>query len=352
MQRKFKVERLQRKNRVRQPGKQAVFATNADGEAEDLSDKKLEDFMVSSAQQPGVCYLRTVRPKQAWQGPDAAEWRNAIEKELNRLRVTGCWRQVADADRDREHNENLKVTPTAIVLQRKACGTFKARLVVLGNLGKGPADGAVDEFRAEATNPISVRTQLCGPVSSGSDIAWADVDAAFINYKLTGAEEIPIWRPAYGGVPRRKVWTQRALCGLRSSAARRNKLVHRKLSDLGHKCSLKDKCFYHKDTKHGRVRLSLHVDDFVVTGARAREGEEKVLEIFKGRLQGRLRPGGPGELTGARRHSQSTRSKQSASWSVSSSQTKKRGRTKRQHRPSTLSLTKRRWSRVGTTGHW
>lgn len=260
----------------------------------DIDSKEFEDFLESSATRTEMCLLQTLSVGKALKGEDADKWREAINKEISSLKEKRTWRDPTESEREDLRKRGVRTLPTALILQKKADGTYKARLVVLGNL-QVTTDGSSGEFYAATTQPITVRATLAQAVSEGEDIAQADISTAFLNSELLPSERLLVRMPKELGGGEKLLL--RGLYGLRNAPKLWNRCFHQHLLTLGFRPSVKDRCLYVKRVGRRYLRLVLYVDDFIITGKDAQKWAERILSKFSGKLLASL----PGDKSGTLR---------------------------------------------------
>ena len=83
-----------------------------------------------------------VKPTWAFnpENPERHSWIEAKDKEATTIIAYNCWRKLDEAEMKDWQEGRLKAVPCALLLNRKRCGRFKARLVVLGNQWRSSED--------------------------------------------------------------------------------------------------------------------------------------------------------------------------------------------------------------------
>ena len=129
---------------------------------------------------------------EAMSRPDAAQWRAAIDSELDSLRRTGTWTLTPLAA-----GRQAIGSRWVLKIKRKADGTidkYKARLVAKGYAQKAGID--YDETFAPVAKFTSIRMLLALAAHHDLEIHQMDVKTAFLNGDL----DVDIYHGAAGGI--------------------------------------------------------------------------------------------------------------------------------------------------------
>lgn len=107
-------------------------------------------------------------------GPSAADWKKAIEKELNMIRERNTWTIVP--------RPKKRVLPSKVLLKvkRNADGSierFKARLVALGNLQR---EEDYNDLSSPVVDFTTVRTALALAEHNKDEVHHVDITGAFL----------------------------------------------------------------------------------------------------------------------------------------------------------------------------
>ena len=164
----------------------------------------------------------------------------------------------------------------------KGDGSFdkdKCRIVLLSNL-RDPE--SIGDTICPTVNPISVMVQLnLAAVESGTTISAYDIKSAFLETRITDGKRMFIrvnpkvvkhWLERF---PERKKWLEPDGClyfelksyvyGLHEASYEFNSLLDQRLKSIGFVTSKVDECLYVKKAKEGRMILSVHIDDMILT---------------------------------------------------------------------------------------
>lgn len=164
----------------------------------------------------------------------------------------------------------------------KADGSFdkdKCRLVILSNQ-RDP--DTIGESFSPTVNPVSTLTQLnLAAVEPGTLISAYDIKGAFLKalmeegkrmFMRIDPEITKLWVQRY---PQRAKYIHsdgclylemlRYIYGLHEAPHQFNNLLDKVLQDIGFKPTKADKCFYVKEVNGTYVRVSVHVDDLLLT---------------------------------------------------------------------------------------
>jgi hypothetical protein len=212
-----------------------------------------------------------------------AEINQAIHDELQNMKSTGTIHLLSPSD----------ITPSVLAatipchmflkFKYKADGSFdkvKARLT--GNGDRQHPD-TIGETYAPTVNPISVKTQLAITAREQLHLAAYDIKGAFLLPSTADRKDNMI----YVRVPKQlaSLWTRfypedsryllqngtfigrldKYLYGLAESPNRFNNFFDETIRSLGFKRLKADKCLYYKKTINGKVIVSVHVDDMLVS---------------------------------------------------------------------------------------
>lgn len=180
-------------------------------------------------------------------------------------------------------DQKKKTIPAHMFLKfkYKANGSFdkvKARLVANGNLQHPDSIG--DTFSPTVT-PITVNAQLDIAARNDHYISSYDIKGAFLMTKMSKGRRITIriskkvsmiWIQYYPELKRfltedGELYFEllKYMYGLSEAPRQFNKLLNKVLLDMGFEVSKSDECLYYKDTAEGRLILSTHVDDMLLT---------------------------------------------------------------------------------------
>ena len=118
-----------------------------------------------------------------YNGPKAPMWLEAENKEQLTLEVAKCWRPITDEDL----KDIQEIVPSCVLYTQKRDGTYKARLVALGNIQKAEMAG---EIYSPTISHIANRALLIHAAAEGNHISGFDLTAAFINATVASDEHI------------------------------------------------------------------------------------------------------------------------------------------------------------------
>lgn len=194
--------------------------------------------------------------KQAMASPDASRWLEAMNEELESLRVTKTY-EFADLP------VNRKAIGSKWVYKLKTGDDgdvrYKARLVAKGFSQKYGQD--YDEVFAPVVRPQAIRLLLSMAGKLNLHVNQFDVKTAFLNGEID--EEIYMKQPE-GFESGTKVWRLRkSLYGLKQAARAWNTLLKSSLSSCGFTQSEADECLFVKRSSGNISIIACHVDDFI-----------------------------------------------------------------------------------------
>ena len=213
---------------------------------------------------------------QALNSPDAEKWKEVIDLEEARLLAYETWAPATDEELARAK----QALPIAILLTVKRCGKLKARACVLGNLDR---TGELNTF-APVVSHTANRLLLITAAAEGDYVIPYDLDSAFLN--------APLERDVYCRLP--KIWAEKhqteivrlrkALYGLKDAPRAWFNLFSSKLSKLGWTPCAESPGLWKKQSKRRKekwMKLSVYVDDNLLTGPCIEELETELENIFK-----------------------------------------------------------------------
>ena len=200
---------------------------------------------------------------EAMSRPDAAQWRAAIESELDSLKRTGTW-TLTPLGAGRQAIGSRWV----LKIKRKADGTvdkYKARLVAKGYAQKAGVD--YDETFAPVAKFTSIRMLLALAAHHDFDIHHMDVKTAFLNGDLE--EVIYMQQPegystAARGEQRLVCKLQKALYGLKQAGRAWNEKILDALVRLQFTPLDSDSCVFVHQGDSYVMYIVLYVDDLLI----------------------------------------------------------------------------------------
>ena len=191
--RKIRARETQQRNKKKKKGGQSVDPVAA---ASFLADEESdEDFYAHLVMEEGESleeaevFLAVAGPvskpgdavKCSWAfsdaNPEKPRWIEAQDLEQTRLLAYETWRKLTEDEEAAWKRGELKATPTALILNRKRCGRYKARLVVLGNRWTPDGDNNV---YASVVSQTGNRVTLVQAAKEGFEVAPFDIGNAFI----------------------------------------------------------------------------------------------------------------------------------------------------------------------------
>ena len=128
---------------------------------------------------------QTTTPSKAFapDNPYRPKWIEATSIEAARLESYKCWRKLEPDDYHLLRNRKLKSTPTALLLNRKRCGRYKARLVVLGNRWQAEANEDFNLY-ASVVSQVGNRCALVSGARKKWHLKAFDIGNAFIRASI------------------------------------------------------------------------------------------------------------------------------------------------------------------------
>jgi len=205
----------------------------------------------------------------------------SIDAEIDNLEQPGVLKAVRYQDIPKEAKKDIINAYMFHKEKFKADGSFdkdKCRIVLLSNQ-RDP--NTIGDSHSPTVNPISVMTQINLACTKKSLIAAYDIKGAFLLtpveegvelYLRVGPELTEFWCVKH---PERISYLhndgylyfklERYVYGLHEAPNKFNGLLDSHLRNMGFEPSKADKCLYTRDTKDGKIMLSDHVDDMLVT---------------------------------------------------------------------------------------
>ena len=191
---------------------------------------------------------------------DEAEWRKAINSELQSMAENQTWEVV-------RREPNMKPLTSRWVFRKKneadGSARYKARLVVRGFLQKEGVD--FTETYAPVARLPTVRTMLVLGLQNKHYIRHLDVTTAFLYGDL---EEIVYMAPPDGvDIPNDHVLRlKKSIYGLKQAPRCWNTRFHRFITSIGFKQSSSDYCLYVREQSNSIAYLLVYVDDVLIQG--------------------------------------------------------------------------------------
>jgi hypothetical protein len=175
------------------------------------------------------------RPSKAFnqENPFRPKWVEAKSLEQVRLEAYKTWRRFNSEEEQQWRDGKIQAVPCALLLNRKRCGRFKARLVVLGNRWKpNSEDNAVF---ASVVSQTGNRAALIQTAKNGFEPVPFDITNAFIRASM-GSIKVAIRLPESfreGDDDCGKRMLLQALYGLPISPRLWAKTLAKDLADIG-----------------------------------------------------------------------------------------------------------------------
>lgn len=199
---------------------------------------------------------------QAINSPNAAEWKEAMICERDRLIATGTLAELVPRP------PHTAVLPLMWIFAIKLAlngmiDRFKARLVVLGNRQRIGRDFA--ETFAPVINELTFRIFLSYVVQFGWILHHVDVKTAYLNAEIQG--EVYVQQPPGFIVPGKEKHVYRlgkALYGLRQSAYQWFRKLNDVMTVIGFKRSLSDQCLFVGCIDGEPCMVAIYVDDCLI----------------------------------------------------------------------------------------
>jgi len=227
--------------------------------------------------------------KQALNGPDAAEWQEAIDYEIGQLEKLGAWKIV-----DPPARANLIPCHFVLATKRGPDGEklkLRARLVANGQRQQYGID--YNETFAPTSSMSTIRAVLTVAARRDWVIHQVDIKSAYLHAEV---KEDIYMRPPPGylkGENAGKVLKLlRSLYGLKQAGFEWSEELEGFFIDAGFKRSQVDRAVYFKRLQDEHTVITVSVDDMAITSKHL-----KHVERFKDQLRERFEISDLGELT-------------------------------------------------------
>ncbi len=216
------------------------------------------------------CFSIKVSHRSALSGPDREKWENAINQERsslidNEAYSTVRWSQLSN-------DEKQSVQDSYELLQEKADGTYKARIVA-----DGSTECSGESFFASVAAYATIRLLVALSFILGLSMYTLDVRTAFLQSEKEGAlpsdrtrTKRRIVRPPRQHPDRNRglLWVvSSALYGLRGAPRRWRETIGRFLASIGFQQCFFDDCVYVKIVEGSICILVIYVDDILCLAA-------------------------------------------------------------------------------------
>ena len=198
--------------------------------------------------------------KEAREGPNAADWEEALVKEIGAIEEQGTY---VDAPQHRGKTVKSKL---AFRVTREADGVlkFKVRLVAKG-FTERPGIDFFSTFSPVAQSK-SIHALLHIGASEDWDFRHTDIGAAYLESDLDTELYMQL-PPELDGGTAKTVRLVKSIYGLKQSGELWNKRLHGILTDAGFTRTISDPCVYVRIQGDRRMYLAVYVDDILATGS-------------------------------------------------------------------------------------
>ena len=218
------------------------------------------------AQEEPVTYTQAVNSQ------DSADWKKAINEELQSLEKNNTWSYV-------NRSRNMNIIGCKWVFKKKKdmngkVQRYKARLVAKGYNQEYGID--YGETFAPVLKYKSLRIILSMAAIYGLELQQLDIKTAFLNAEVT--ENIYVELPEGINIKDKSENTvlklNRALYGIKQAPKLWNDNLNNKLISIGFKPCIKDTCIYVKESKNkNNILLGIFVDDILAAYNKVDEKE-------------------------------------------------------------------------------
>ena len=258
-----------------------------------LKPKYLQDYVTSAHDESFIhhCFRASVddipkNHKQAINSPQAAQWKKAMDQEMQALKENGTY-DLAPLPPGKSAVGGRWVYS---VKPDPSGERYKARFVAQGYSQEKGTD--YDETFAPTAKMTSLRTFVHIAARLGLNIHQLDVKAAYLNAEID--REVYVQQPpGYEVEGEEKLYCKlkKSLYGLKQSGRLWNKNIHEFLISSGFKQSQADHCLYTKHDGRKIVLVLLWVDDIIVAS-----NCDKVMVSFKNAMKQKYRMSDLGEV--------------------------------------------------------
>lgn len=221
--------------------------------------------IVMNAIKGGIAAISDRTPKtlkEALAGKDAAQWREARQREYDSCVALKVWEEVPRASLPRGTN----ILPYKEVFRIKmdvqgSIAQFKARFTPKGFRQKDGVDYDEDKTFARTGMYKTERVALSLAAKFGNIIKQFDVPTAFLHADLE--ETVYMEMPAGFGQPGMVCLLRKSLYGLKQAPRNWDRLVHAFITeDMGWSACVSDPSLYHRRSRTGRLMMIYRfVDD-------------------------------------------------------------------------------------------
>jgi hypothetical protein len=202
--------------------------------------------------------------KEALEGPDSEEWKEAYEREIKQMEDKGVWKLVHPP-------KGKQVIPCHVILTNKLdaegnIASRKARIVAGGNRQQFGED--FNETFAAAAKIPSIRAVLGNAAREDYEIHLVDIEGAYLNAPLN--EEVYM-RPPPGylktGQEGMVLLLLKSIYGLHQSGRMWNKEMTKVLEGLGYSKSKTDHSVFYRlrEENNEHIIVAVSTDDMALT---------------------------------------------------------------------------------------
>ncbi|KAL2232872.1 UNVERIFIED_CONTAM: Retrovirus-related Pol polyprotein from transposon RE1 [Sesamum indicum] len=201
-------------------------------------------------------------PKDFKQAQEQANWRKAMQEEINALERNRTWK-ITDLPSDKraigcKWLYKVKLNPNGTIER------YKARLVAKGYSQVEGED--YNDCFAPVAKAVTVRLFLAVAVGKKWPIHHLDVNNAFLHGTLD--EDIYMEPPQGYKIPHGKVCKLgKSLYGLKQASRKWNEEFTNKIREFGFEQCSHDHCLFIKGTDTSLIALLIYVDDILITAA-------------------------------------------------------------------------------------
>ena len=226
-------------------------------------------------------YMTNMSEKQAFSTADKEKYLAARSVERASLEAKVTWSLIKPA----ELKPGDRVLPCIAIYQRKSCGRYKCRLVVLGNREKGTDI----ECFSPTVSSTATKMTFIEAASQGMSCSQYDISVAFVNASLNRRVVVSLPEGFHDGKGSSLAILLRALYGLKTSPRDWFMCLRDALMELGWVPCEAEPALFRKRDKQGRIMLHMaYVDDGTIFAHSKEEAEHErhlVLQKFAGRKE-------------------------------------------------------------------
>ena len=195
------------------------------------------------------------------ENPEYPQWLESQDVEKLRVFAYDTWRRLSSQEEQSVKDGTVKAVPTCVLFNRKRCGRYKARIIILGDRWNPNSGDPVDVY-AGTISQVANRVLLTESASRRWHLQAYDVTNAFLRARIDRLVVVRIpedWRDCSGHDNGLRA-LKRALYGLPISPRLWARAYHDDLLRLGYVGSkLHPGLYVYRDPISGKITKFLSV---------------------------------------------------------------------------------------------